>query len=137
MRDEAMAEEHLQETFARALRSPRRVPPNELRAWLYRIATNLVLDAARRRRRLVFVTFTGREVAVSQDRGTAELVRRALQRLPADQATALVLRLHEGFSRSEICAIVGANDETVKSRLARGRRNFIAAYQRLEQGLRE
>ena len=134
-RDGALAEEHLQETFERALHSPRRVPAAELRPWLYRIATNLVVDSARRRKRLAFVPFTGRETAVTLDLEGAELVRRALQRIPTDQATALVLRLHEGFSRAEICAIVGVTDEALKSRLTRGRRNFIEVYRRLERGL--
>jgi len=43
--------------------------------------------------------------------------------------------LHEGRSRSEIAAHLGISEEGVKSRLARGRLNFAAAYRRLERGL--
>jgi DNA-directed RNA polymerase specialized sigma24 family protein len=43
--------------------------------------------------------------------------------------------LHDGFSRAEAARILGITEEAVKSRLARGRLNFAAAYKRLERGL--
>ena len=50
--DPAVAEDLCQETFVRAWRvAPRDVPPERLRAWLYRTATNLAVDELRRRAR--------------------------------------------------------------------------------------
>jgi len=46
----------------------------------------------------------------------------------------LVLR-ERGFTRDEIAEMSGVSPETVKSRLARGEANFVAAYRRLERGL--
>ena len=48
----------------------------------------------------------------------------------ADQAAALVLHYAHGFTRAEIAELVGRSEETVKSRIARGRRAFLAAYDR-------
>ena len=59
----------------------------------------------------------------------------ALNSIPPDQAIALTLHLHSGFSRLEIAILLRTNEETIKSRLSRGRRNFAAAYRRLERGL--
>jgi len=47
-----------------------------------------------------------------------------------DQAAALVLHYAHGFSRAEIAELVGRSEETVKSRIARGRRAFLEAYDR-------
>lgn len=126
------AEELMQETFARALRA-RNVPdaPEDARRWLYRIATNATIDRLRRERILRFVPFVGSEVAEGVGSDEAEVVRRALRAIPAEQAAALVLRLHEGSAPAEIAAMLGISEAGVKSRLVRGRRRFIEAYERI------
>jgi len=129
-RDPGTAEDLMHDTFERAARASRvPVVEAELRPWLYRIATNLAVDHMRRRRRLAFRPFSGRErderPAFDSD---ADAVRRALQRIPVVQAAALVLRLHEGFSRAEIAELTGVTERVVKDRLERGRENFARAY---------
>jgi DNA-directed RNA polymerase specialized sigma24 family protein len=48
------AEELLQETFTRAMRTQGPTPSsNDIRPWLYRIATNIAIDQSRRARRFV------------------------------------------------------------------------------------
>jgi RNA polymerase sigma-70 factor (ECF subfamily) len=56
---------------------------------------------------------TGREQEV--------LLQKAMDALPHDQRTVIVLRHVEGLSYEEICQITGYNLGTVKSRLARAR----------------
>lgn len=125
------------EAFLRAMRSEGTLrEPGATRAWLFRITTNLVKNELRRRRLLSFLPFTGSERG-GEDAfdATAVQVHRALRSIPADQAVALLLHHQQGFSRREIAELVGVSEEAVKSRLARGRRNFVAAYHRLERGL--
>jgi RNA polymerase sigma factor (sigma-70 family) len=129
--------ELMQETFVQALRAERSIrEPTAIRAWLFRTATNLAFNYRRRRALLTFLPFTGAERAV---RGTydheAEQVRAALRSVPRHQAAALLLFYDSGFKRAEIAALLGLSEETVKSRLARGRKSFMAAYRRLERGL--
>lgn len=122
----------MQEAFARAIRAGN--PPegaDDVRRWLYRIATNVTIDRLRRERLLRFVPFIGWEEAPQADREESELVRRALRAIAPEQATALVLRLHEGFDPNEIAHMTGISEAGVKSRLVRGRRAFIEAYERL------
>jgi RNA polymerase sigma-70 factor (ECF subfamily) len=122
----------MQETFARAMRASRSpAASHELRPWLYRIATNIAIDRLRRDRRLRFIPFAGREVAPERDVAEIDLVRCALRAIAPEQATALVLRLHEGFSPAEIAQMLDIGETAVKSRLVRGRRAFIAAYERI------
>ena len=134
--DREMASELMQETFVRALRAnPGFENPRAAHAWLFRTATNLARNELRRRRLLAFVPFSGVEHAPrSAFDIEGDQVRAALRSLPFDQAATLLLHYHSGFRRNEIAELHGISEETVKSRLARGRKSFIAAYRRLERG---
>lgn len=129
------ATELMQDTFVRAMRAEIR-DAGAVRTFLFRTATNLALSRARRGRLLAFLPFSGREVAPggAYDVEAAQ-VRRALGSIPADQAATLLLHYQSGFTRAEIAEMQGVGEEAVKSRLARGRKAFVAAYRRLQRGL--
>src|SRR5438552_1665254 len=128
----ANAEDLVQEVFIHAIRASTQPGPDAIRPWLFRIASNLAISDYRRRRIVRFLTLASDDAVVA---GTfdedADQVRAALRSIPRDQAVTLTLALHEGFSRREIADMLGIGEEAVKSRLARGRRNFAAAYRRL------
>ncbi|TMF83015.1 MAG: hypothetical protein E6I18_00660 [Chloroflexi bacterium] len=129
--DREVAAELVQETFVRAIRAEP-VDQRFVRRWLYRIASNLARDHHRHRRLLRFVPFSGIERGPSGiPDPEIDLIHRALQALPAAQATTLLLHYDAGFSRSEIAAMEGITEEAVKSRLARGRERFIREFERL------
>src|SRR6185503_4364251 len=126
------AEELLQETFERAIRANGPQPTsNDVRPWLYRIASNVAIDRIRRENRFRFLPFVGSEPAPERNVPVVDLVRRALRALPPEQATALVMRLHEGFTAGEIAELLGISEAAVRSRLVRGRRRFIEAFERM------
>jgi RNA polymerase sigma-70 factor (ECF subfamily) len=135
--DAGASEELLQETFMRAVRAAGRFPRDAERPWLFRVAANLAASHLRRRRLIAFVRLS--EVVQPDERGgfdpESHQVRAALRSIPHDQAIALTLHLHSGFSRREIAELLHTSEDTIKSRLGRGRRNFAAAYRRLERGL--
>ena len=59
LRDRQLAEDLLQETFLRAFRTRHELSRIENpRAWLYRIATNLALNALKRRRRFAWLPWS-------------------------------------------------------------------------------
>lgn len=127
-RDAETAEDLTQETFMRLLRevqAGRR--PDNVRAWLYAVAANLV--TSRGRRMAVAERFKGilaiRGVAEdpAQDLVRAErraLVQRGLSQLPVDDRTALLLSAH-GFSGREIAHILGRTEGATRSLLTRAR----------------
>lgn len=125
------------ETFVQAMRAEGQLrDPAAVRPWLFRIAANRAKNELRRRKLIGFLPFTGQERAPAEAFDVeAELVHRALRAIPADQAVALALHHHQGFTRREVAAMTGVGEEAVKSRLSRGRANFMSAYRRLEQGL--
>jgi len=114
--DREVATDLMQDTFAAGMRDERALrEPAKARAWLYRIATRLAIKRLRRARLIAFVPFAGTEPA-----GDA----------PDIEAAALVLHYAHGFTRAEIAELVGRSEEAVKSRIARGRRAFLASYER-------
>jgi len=127
-RDPRTAEDVLSETFLRLTEEIRRGrAPDQPRAWLYRVAANLVVDGGRRR--AVVTRTLGRLV----DRRTEppaddELIRgetrrevwAALATLPVDARTALMLAAH-GFSGREVAAALGRSELATRSLICRAR----------------
>jgi RNA polymerase sigma-70 factor (ECF subfamily) len=133
--DADVAADLMQETFVKAMHARRRAPVDEMRPWLFRIASNLAVSHLRKPRWAELLGLR-REIRSHVSFEEGEQVRQAMRSIPADQAVTLALAFHEGFSRREIAQMLGVSEETVKSRIARGRLNFTAAYKRLERGLR-
>jgi RNA polymerase sigma-70 factor (ECF subfamily) len=136
--DRDSAEDLLQDTFVNAMRSAADLrDQGALRAWLYRIATNSAFRHLRRRKLLQWVPLTAADAPIESTFEAATVpVHQALRQISREQAAALLLHYQQGFSRHEIASITGLSEDGVKSRLARGRGNFIAAYRRLERGLK-
>lgn len=130
--DQEAASDLMQDTFALGMRDERSLrEPAKARAWLYRIATRLAMRRLRRGRLVKFVPFARTERSTE---GTPDVealaIRDAMRAISSDQAAALLLHYGHGFTRAEIADLTGRSEETVKSRIARGRRAFLAAYDR-------
>lgn len=121
-----------QETFIRFYRSLDAFRGDaSLKTWLQRIATNLSLNALRRRKRGLrrFLDIddvdestpqlqTDGSAAVST-RASVELVRAAVSTLPDKHRPVVVLRMFEGYSTRETAEMLGIPEGTVLSRLSR------------------
>jgi RNA polymerase sigma-70 factor, ECF subfamily len=118
------------ETFARALEhrsryDPRRGPEV---AWLFGIARNLMVDAARRGRvadaarvRLGMepIALDDEQLRRIDERGSTALVD-ALAELPQSQREAVIRRVLDEQEYPEIAAHVGCSEQVVRQRVSRG-----------------
>jgi RNA polymerase sigma-70 factor (ECF subfamily) len=142
--DGGEAEDLALETFWRLHDNPPpQATPDSLRGWLYRVATNLGLNALRaRQRRQRYETHAGaldlqerpvddpaQEVERRQER---ERVRQALAGLKPRSAQLLLLR-HSGFSYAEMAAALGLAPGSVGTLLARAEVEFEDRYRRLAE----
>jgi RNA polymerase sigma-70 factor (ECF subfamily) len=120
------AEDVAQETFLRAYRNAHRYrAESRFSTWLFAIAANLCRTELRRRSRHPECGYTElgefespmsvEKVALRHLEGVE--VRRALEKLSADQRMALVLFYFEGMSYQDISQVCGCSLGTVKSRL--------------------
>lgn len=122
-----------QDTFVQAYQG---ILKTEIRtsfkAWLYRIATNNVLQLHRRKKILSFIPLRegmrpGVEGEVEERIPLVEKqmeVQETLSKLPPEQRVCLVLHYVEGFKYREIAAALGISEEAVRKRVARGSREF-------------
>lgn len=124
-----LAEDLLQEAYYRLLRAGARFDDeNHRRNYLYRIATNLVVDV-RRSSKPVDTGVDVADLAAPTARTNAEEradVRRALGRLKPRERALLWLAYAEGSSHSEIADVLGLRKASIKLLLFRARRKLAA-----------
>jgi RNA polymerase sigma-70 factor (ECF subfamily) len=113
-----------QETFLQIFRGlPGFRSGTNLDSWVYRIAMNVSIDYLRRAGKNRKLKEELRWVAPSEapregiSPETAGAVRQAIDELPPEQKSVLVLRIFEGLSHEEIAKIVDAPVATVRWRL--------------------
>jgi RNA polymerase sigma-70 factor (TIGR02960 family) len=138
------AEDLVQETFLRAWRARERFDGTNLRAWLYKIATNTCLDALKRLKRRTPSQDTPAEIpwlqpypdrlldeiAPREDEPDSVIVARetielayltVIQLLPARQRAVLIVRDVLGWSAAEAAEVLDISVASANSALQRAR----------------
>jgi RNA polymerase sigma-70 factor, ECF subfamily len=131
------AEDAAQEAFLRALRALRSFRGDSaFRSWLIRIALNICFSWKRARHPTE--SWEEETHASASGAGSPEGIAlrhlrlmEALQSLPPHRRAALLLKEWEGYSMTEVGAVMGWNEARVKNELYRARRS-LAEWQRRE-----
>lgn len=120
------AEDATQEAFVAAAAAMRERPPDKLGPWLSKIARNSAIDLLRSRRPVIAaadvepVTDDGPDRQMQRRAELRELLG-ALQSLPENQRSALVMREMAGCTYSEIAGSLGLDEHAVNGLIARAR----------------
>lgn len=137
-RDQAEADDLVQETYLRAVRSQKQLTPgSNLKSWLFVIMRNAWLNQLRHTRSGPhFVAFEREDNDARHTRKAAdplvlylrkvesEEVREAINALPQIYREIILLRDIEGFSYQEIASLLQCPAGTVMSRLGRARQKL-------------
>jgi RNA polymerase sigma factor (sigma-70 family) len=128
--DPDLAEDIVQDAFLRLAEQPA-VDPAAQRAWLYRVATTIAIDAGRSTKRRdalavagvatgrLAVGGTGPDPARAAEQSDVRIrVRRALDQLDERDRAVLLMR-EEGFAHHEIADAVGTTTKSVGTMIAR------------------
>jgi len=121
-RDTETADDIVQDTLVRALRSEHLFHGGDLRAWLYTILTNLNRNRLRTlSRRPMISPIKDGDAATNGPESGGRDITRALDDLAEEPRAALLLVVLEGLSYREVAEVQGVPIGTVMSRLARAR----------------
>jgi len=155
VRDSALAEDLAQEAFLRVYQARERYQPEAaFNTWLYRIATNLALNAIRDRKPWAGVgsgsvgaDFQEAEPAVSRlldSKPTVEqrliqadrerVIRDAVQALPDKQRAAVILHKYQEVDYRQIARILEVSESAVKSLLFRAYETLRTRLEPLLEG---
>jgi RNA polymerase sigma-70 factor (ECF subfamily) len=139
VKDRWLMDDVLQSAYEKAFRSlPKFRGDSSFRTWLYRICWTTAVDAVRhqQRHRLADIGQLEERAPAGAGGGSGDTgmiasidLRRAWDRLPADQRSALALVAVEGLSHEEAAAVCGTRPGTIASRVSRAR---AALRQQLE-----
>jgi RNA polymerase sigma-70 factor, ECF subfamily len=137
VKDQAAAEDLAQEVFLRVYRARKEYSPTaKFTTWLFRIATNLALNAIRdgRYRQMQVSIDTARdedepviEIAAPESRADDrlierernEMIRSAILALPEKQRVAVILHKYQEMDYAQIGKILGCSESALKSLLFR------------------
>ena len=127
LKDSSMAEDAVQETFFKAYKNLHsfRGESSE-KTWLIRIAVNVCRDMLRTSwfRRLDR-RVTPEDLPLTCDPNLPDpTLAQALMALPLPQREVILLRYYQGLSPSETAQALNVNINTVKTRLARGKKHL-------------
>jgi RNA polymerase sigma-70 factor (ECF subfamily) len=152
-RNQAEAEDLVQETYLRALRAFDRLRPNSnLKSWLFTILRNVRLNQVRNSRsklRVVEIDEPAGGTREFEDRSSKDPfflyltkikqadVRNAIEQLPAVYREVIVLRELEELSYGEIAQVLDCPPGTVMSRLSRAREALKEMLQHWRLGTSE
>ena len=123
----APADDIVQEAYLRLLRAPPPIDdPGELRAYLFRIASNLIHDHWRRqqRERNAADSYSNEPDAVIPDVSLRLDMTRVFEQLRPQQRQLMWLAYVEGADHREIAAALGLGERSVRVLLHRARRKL-------------
>jgi RNA polymerase sigma-70 factor (ECF subfamily) len=143
--DRELAEDLAQEVFIRVYRAAKRYQPTaRFSTWIYRIAVNVCLNETRKlKKRYLKQSLDRPEAGEQNDRlpeypdesrlaademmvagQRDERIKKALQDLPEQQRIAVLLRIYDEFSYSEIAGQMSVSEGKVKTLIFRGRQKL-------------
>ncbi len=134
------AEDILQETFLKAYRNINTFQnQSTLYTWLYSIARNLAIDEFRKRKHEKMRSSTPvDEFELAYDNETTDnkreeiqLLRKAIAELPELLRSIVVMKTIDGMTYPEISEITGVNEQTLKNRMFRARKELAHTLKRM------
>ena len=128
---EAVADDILQESYVRLLNAPP-MRDAQRRSYLYRVATNLVMDYGRSqsRQRRWWQYFRGRKESTETKLDLVSDMHRLFGKISVQDRALLWLAYVEGAEHREIADILKLREKSVKVMLHRARRRMEAVLQK-------
>lgn len=130
LKDDHRASDIVQDSFEKLWRHVAEIDYVVAKSWLFSTAYHNMIDIIRREKRMVALedSHENEMLYESDFNNLNEILHQALERLPEQQKSSVLLRDYEGYSYKEIGEITGLSEAQVKINIYRGRlalKNFI------------
>ena len=136
LKDEERANDIVQDTYERLWRNVTEIGYPVVKAWLFSTSYHIMIDIIRKDKRMTNLEEVHEQEMTHESHYTDlnEILHRALNNLPEQQRTSVLLRDYEGYSYKEIGDITGLSESQVKISIYRGRialKNFIGRIEKV------
>lgn len=130
LRDEDRANDIVQDSYERLWIHLVDLEYPVVKSWLFSTAYHIMIDIIRKEKRMTDLELIHEKDMIYESQYTDlnEILHKALDQLPEQQKTSVMLRDYEGYSYKEIGEITGLTEAQVKINIYRGRvalKNFI------------
>jgi len=130
LKDEERANDIVQDSYEKLWRNVSDIEYPVVKSWLFTTAYHTMIDIIRKESRMKTIEDQDDYDLVSESlySDLNEILHLALERLPENQKSLVLLRDYEGYSYKEIGEITGLTEAQVKINIYRGRvalKNFI------------
>jgi RNA polymerase sigma factor (sigma-70 family) len=130
LKNDELANDIVQDSYERLWRNASALEYPVVKSWLFSTSYHIMIDIIRKDKRLTNLELKHEQELIyeSQYSDLNEILHRALDNLPEQQKTAVMLRDYEGYSYKEIGDITGLSEAQVKINIYRGRvalKNYI------------
>jgi len=123
LKDEDRSNDIVQDSFEKLWRNVAEIEYHSVKSWLFTTAYHTMIDIIRKEKRMTAIE-ESHEYSLMYESGYSdlnEILHAAIDRLPEQQKSSLLLRDYEGYSYKEIGEITGQTEAQVKINIYRGR----------------
>jgi RNA polymerase sigma factor (sigma-70 family) len=123
LKDDDRSNDIVQDSYEKLWRNVSVIAYSVVKSWLFSTAYRGMIDIIRKEKRMTTLDETYENTAIneSQYSDLNEILHTAIERLPEQQKTSVLLRDYEGYSYKEIGEITGQTEAQVKINIYRGR----------------
>jgi RNA polymerase sigma-70 factor (ECF subfamily) len=123
LKDDDRASDIVQDAYEKLWRHVAEIEYIVVKSWLFSTAYHNMIDIIRKEKRMTNLEVSHEKEMIyeSQYSDLSEILHEAVDRLPGQQKTAVMLRDYEGYSYKEIGDITGLSEAQVKINIYRGR----------------
>jgi RNA polymerase sigma factor (sigma-70 family) len=123
LKDENRANDIVQDSYEKLWRHVAEIEYFVVKSWLFSTAYHGMIDIIRKEKRVSSIELLHETSLVHENQynDLNEILHQAIDKLPEQQKTSVLLRDYEGYSYKEIGDITGQSESQVKINIYRGR----------------
>jgi RNA polymerase sigma factor (sigma-70 family) len=134
LKDDDRSNDIVQDSYEKLWRNVTDIEYTVVKSWLFSTAYHAMIDIIRKEKRMTSLEISPEIDLMSEAQYSDlnEILHVALDRLPENQKSLVLLRDYEGYSYREIGEITGLNEAQVKINIYRGRMSLKSFIGRIE-----